>query len=333
MRGYLIKRIIVAIFILLIVMTLNFIIFRVVHPVGDPTHFFLSPTMTAEDKAAIRALWHLDDPLFPNQYLLYMWNLLTWNYGKAFTTPPTEIAPEMAWRLFNSVLILGLALIGGISVGLPLGVLAGSRRGRKSDVTIMGIGLLTWGVPSFFVQILWLLFFSYYCSVWLGFPLLPPSGVVSIPPPTDPFALVVDKLWHMIGPVVTLVIIGFGGWALYTRNMMIDALTEDYVLTARAKGATERTVLYRHAFRSILPPIATMIAMAVPGLVTGAIITETIFGWPGIGQWYIAALNSGNHPVTQAILYNYAVLMIMANLLADVLYGFLDPRIRVGMRR
>jgi peptide/nickel transport system permease protein len=262
-----------------------------------------------------------------------MWNLLTWNYGKAFTLPPTEIAPEMAWRLTNSIFILGAALIGTIAIGLPLGILAGSRRGQKTDVVIMGGGLLTWGIPTFFVQILFLLLFSYYCIRWFGFPLLPPAGVVSLPPPTEPFALFVDRIWHAVGPITTLILAGFGSWALYTRNMMIDTLTEDYILTARAKGATDRRVLYRHAFRSILPPIATIIAMAVPGIVTGAIITESIFGWPGIGQWYISALNNGNHPVTQAILYNYAVLMIVANLLADVIYGFLDPRIRVGMRR
>ena len=114
---------------------------------------------------------------------------------------------------------------------------------------------------------------------------------------------------------------------------MVDALTEDFILTAKAKGLKERDILYKHAFRSILPPVATMIAMSVPGIVTGAVITESIFSYPGIGQWYITALNTGNHPVTQAVLYNYAVLMILANLISDVLYGFLDPRIRVGVRR
>jgi len=115
--------------------------------------------------------------------------------------------------------------------------------------------------------------------------------------------------------------------------MMVDALTEDYIQTARAKGVKGRDVLFRHAFRSILPPVATMVALAIPGIVTGAIITESLFGWPGIGAWYINALMNRNHPVAQAVLYNYAVLMIGANLVTDLLYGFLDPRIRVGQRR
>lgn len=334
LRDYLIKRIIVSVFILFVVMTLNFVMFRVVHPVKDPTALIIDPKLREAGYAdAMKALWGVDKPLFPDQYLKYMWNLLTWQYGYDFGSPPKPVADQMGWRLANTVFILGIALVGTVSIGLPLGVLAGSRRGKKSDVAVMGVGLFTWGFPLFFVQILFLLLFSYYSKVIFGVQLLPPYGVVSIPPPTDAFALFVDKAWHAIGPITTLIIGGFGSWALYTRNLMVDVLTEDYIVTAKAKGVSGRDVLYKHAFRNVLPPVVTMVAMAIPGIVTGAVITETIFGWPGIGQWYISALSSGNHPVTQAVLYNYAVLMILANLIADVVYGFLDPRIRVGVRR
>jgi len=333
-RGYLIRRIITSLFILWVVLTLNFILFRVVHPIKDPTKLLLDPKIEREEyRQAMMKLWGLDKPLFPDQYLVYMWNLLSWQYGYDFGTPPRPIAEQMSWRLTNTVFILGAALVGNISVGLPLGVLAGSRRGKKIDVVVMGVGLFTWGFPLFFIQILFLLFFSYYAKLFFGVMLLPPYGVVSIPPPSDPFALFVDKVWHAIGPITTLIIGGFGSWALYTRNLIIDALTEDYIVTAKAKGVSNRDVLYKHAFRSILPPIATMIAMAIPGIVTGAVLTETIFGWPGIGTWYVNALNTGDHPVAQAVLYNYAVLMILANLVSDIIYGFLDPRIRVGVRR
>jgi len=334
MRDYLIKRILTSVAILFVVITLNFIMFRVVHPVKDPTALFIDPHIRkTEYEAAMKRLWGLDTALFPNQFLTYVWNLLTWQYGVQFSTPPMPIAPEMAWRLANTLFIMGAALLGAIAIGLPLGVLAGSRRGKKTDVAVMGVGLMTWGFPTFFIQILFLLFFSYYSKMLFGVQLIPVSGVVSVPPPTDAFALFVDKAWHAIGPVTTLILAGFGSWALFSRNLMLDALTEDYIVTARAKGVSNRDVLYKHAFRSILPPIATMIAMAIPGVVTGAVITETIFGWPGIGSWYIQSLTSANHPVTQAVLYNYAVLMILANLISDIIYGFLDPRIRVGMRR
>jgi peptide/nickel transport system permease protein len=334
MRGYIIKRVLTSLLILFIVMTLNFVLFRVVHPISDPTFLIIDPNLRKAGYAEkLEALWGLNTPLFPHQFLIYIYNLLTWNYGYQFSAPPTLIAPEMAWRLTNSLIILGTALIGTIAIGLPLGVLAGSRRGSKTDIAVMGAGLFTWGFPVFFIQILFLLFFSYYSIQLFGFQLLPTYGVISTPPPTTPFALIADKAWHAIGPITTLLIAGFGSWALYTRNLMVDALTEDFILTAKAKGASNRDVLYKHAFRSILPPIATIIAMSIPGIVTGAIITETIFGWPGIGAWYISALNSGNHPVSQAVLYNFAFLMILANLVADLIYGALDPRIRVGMRR
>jgi len=334
LKGYVIKRALLAIITLYIVITLNFFIFRVLSPMKDPSSLIIDPgSMRAEQIEILRNLWGLNRPLFPDQYLLYLWNLFTWNYGLSFGQPPTPIAPEMSWRLVNTLMVLGAAVIGTILVGIPLGLLAGSRRGSKTDVSVIGIGLFTWGVPTFFVQILFILLFSYGWNRWFGFPLIAPFGVISLPPPQDPLKYTLDVAWHAAGPIITLVIAGFGSWALYTRNMIVDALTEDFIVTAQAKGVKARDILYKHAFRSILPPIATIIAMAIPGVVTGAIITEQIFSWPGIGAWYIEALNIGNHPVAQAVLYNYAVLMIIANLFADLLYGTLDPRIRVGMRR
>ncbi len=333
LRGYLIKRIITSFFILWVVVTLNFVMFRVVHPIKDPSALILNPEWPVEVRLKLQELWGINEPLFPNQYLRYLWNMLTWQYGLSFDTPPKDISKEMGWRLANTLILLGTVTVITIIIGTYLGVLAGSRRGKKTDVTVMGIGLFTWGFPTFFFQILFLIFFAYYTRINWGIQIIPFGGMVSYPPPQDPLAYLGDVLWHAAGPIITLTVLGFGGWALYTRNLMIDALTEDFILTAKAKGAKERDVLYKHAFRAILPPIATMIAMSIPGIVTGAVITETIFSWPGIGSWYIDALNRGNHPVTQSVLYNYAFLVILANLVSDILYGFLDPRIRVGVRR
>jgi peptide/nickel transport system permease protein len=235
----------------------------------------------------------------------------------------------MAWRLRNTIILLGVATIGTICLGIPLGMFAGAKRGGKTDVTVIGLGLLTWGVPTFFLQLVWVAIFC----LWLG--ILPRAGLVELLPGglPDPLTLAIDIAKHAISPVITLILAGFGSWALYTRNMMVDTLTEDFILTARAKGLKEKDVITKHAFKSMLPPIVTMIALSIPGIVTGAIITESIFAWPGIGQWYIRSLLANNHPVAQAVLYNYAVLMIGANLITDLIYGFLDPRIRVGVRR
>lgn len=331
MRGYLLKRIVLSLVILYVIATLNFIIFQVVAPVDPTTKGWYSPDWNPEMKKMLARLYGLDQPLSV-RYLKYIQNMFTWNFGLSYETRK-PVADEMSWRLVNTVLLLGSALVGTVMVGLPLGILAASRRGTKIDVLAIGSGIFTWGVPTFFIQLLFLLFFAYYAKIWFGFAILPPGGLHSVPPPSDPMAFLVDQAWHLAAPLSTLIVSGFGSWALYTRNIMLDALTQDYILTARAKGLSERTVLYRHAFRATLPPIATMLTLAVPGIVTGAIITEFIFQWPGIGRWYILSLFQGDYPVVQAVVFIYAVLMVVANLVADLLYGVLDPRIRIGYRR
>ncbi len=266
------------------------------------------------------------------RYAQYIQAMFTWNFGYSFGTLQ-PVAEEMSWRLPTTMLLLGSALILTILIGIPLGILAASRRGSTLDATTIGAGLFTWGVPTFFIQLFFMLIFSYYFYVNLGFKLFPESGLYSTPPPADPLVFMADVAWHLAMPVITLVIASFGSWALYTRSLLLDALTQDYIVTARAKGLRERTVLYRHAFRSTLPPIVTMIALAVPGIIGGAVITEWIFTIRGIGQWYLQAMLAADYPVVQAVLFVYAVLMIFANLVADLLYGVLDPRIRVGVRR
>lgn len=328
-RSFLVKRIVVAILVLYVVASLNFVIFQVVSPI-NPVDIIIDPDFTSEMKDLLRKQFGIDQPLHI-RYLKYMENVLTWKFGFSFDNL-RPVSEELAWRLPNTILLLGTALVGVIIVGIPLGILAASRRGSKTDVLAIGSGLLTWGVPTFFIQLLFMLFFCYYLYLWFGirFPL---RGMASDVPSTNPIIYVADVAFHLALPVSTLVIAGFGSWALYTRNLLMDALTQDYIVTARAKGLTERTVLYKHAFRSTLPPVVTMITLAVPGIVTGAMITEWIFTLPGIGRWYLLSLQHGDYPVIQSVLFIYAFLMILANLLADLLYGVLDPRIRVGMRR
>lgn len=330
MRGYLIKRVIIGVFVLYIIASLNFTIFQVIYGM-DPTTTIIDPDFTQEQKNMLLNMYGLLEPLHI-RYLKYIYNVFTWNFGISFLSM-APVTHELGWRLANTVLLLGTALIGTVGLGISVGVLAGSRRGSKTDLAAMALGLFADGVPTFFVQMIFLLFFSYLFFLWFGFQVFPSRGMYTVPLATEPLALVVDVGWHLAMPALSLIVAAFGGWALTTRNLMIDALTQDYVLTARAKGLSERTVLYRHAFASTLPPIATMVTMAVPGIVTGAIITEYIFSWPGIGSWYIAALNAMDYPVVQCVLFIYAALMIVANIVADLLYGVLDPRIRVGVRR
>jgi peptide/nickel transport system permease protein len=330
MRGYLVKRVVVSVLILWIIASLNFVIFQVISPVR-PEQTIVDPDFTPEVRLALADLYGLNESIHI-RYMKYIKNMFTWNFGVSFTNL-APVVEQMSWRLPSTVLLLGSALIATIIVGIPMGILAASRRGSKIDVLTIGSGLVTWGVPVFFIQLLLMLLFCYYTYAWFGFQVFPSRGMYSVPPPEEPLAYMADVAWHLALPLITLVIGSFGSWALYTRSVLLDALTQDYVVTARAKGLSERTVLYRHAFRSTLPPIVTMMALSVPGIIGGAMITEWIFTLPGIGRWYLNSLLSADYPVVQAVLFLYAVLMIFANLIADLIYGALDPRIRVGARR
>ncbi|MHA1835046.1 MAG: ABC transporter permease [Candidatus Baldrarchaeia archaeon] len=336
LRRYLIKRIGVSVLILWVIASINFMIF-VWYP-GDPTAFILGSgeRIKPEVREMILEKYGLRDPLII-RYLKYLRNMFTFGmvepyFGVSYATGKF-VAFEMADRLKWTILLLGSALVGDIILGLLFGMLAGIKRGTKVDATVIAMALFTWGVPAFFIQLLGISFFVHILNFQYGIKIFPRGGPYDIPPPTDPFQLFLNIIWHFSLPVLTLVISGFGSWALYSRNMLLDALTQDFILTARAKGLKERTVLFKHAFKSILPPVATLITLSIPGIVTGAIITETIFQIPGIGKWYLDSLYSYDYPVVQAVLFVYATLVVLCNFIADVLYGILDPRIRVGARR
>jgi peptide/nickel transport system permease protein len=156
----------------------------------------------------------------------------------------------------------------------------------------------------------------------------PIAGTISRPPPTGFFNYILDVLWHLILPLITLVFINFGGYLLITRNLMINVLTEDYILMARAKGLSKRAVLYNHGFRSILPPIVTMMGLSITGVIGGAVITETIFSWHGIGRYLYDAIMEYDYPVMQGTFFLIAVVTIVGTLVVDLIYGLLDPRIK-----
>jgi len=335
-RSYLIKRLILGAIVLWIVATSNFIIFSI--QTGNPVYYILNYRMDETQKEMLLQAYGYYDPLII-KYLKYLRNMFSFGlvypyFGISIKLDKGQyIAHAMVPRLIVTVMLLGFALIGRIIVGIPIGILAAAKRGRKLDVAAVGISLLTWGVPAFFIQLLAVLFFGYILrDLW---------GIYIFPTTFNPPRFSWDITWfleaarQMSLPVLTLVAVGFGSWVLYTRNLLLDALTQDFIATARAKGLSERAVLFKHAFKCVLPPITTMITLAIPGVITGAIITESIFGINGIGTWYIQSLqyDIADYGIAQAVLFIFATLVIICNFIADILYGFLDPRIRVGVRR
>ncbi len=318
--SYILRRVIYALIVLFVIITVNFFIFRVMP--GDPVKMIIDPKMKPEVREALYEQYGLKKPM-SEQYFLYLKNLLTLNLGLSFTTS-RPIMDELLERLPNTLKLLGIALILEILIGVSVGIFAASKRGSAVETFVTSAGLFTHAVPGFFFQLILLLLFGFLI------PIFPIRGTMSAPPPVGAWAQLLDRIHHLILPVFSLVIINFGYWALYTRNAMVEALGQDYIVTARAKGLSKKTVLRHHAFRSILPPIITIIFLSLPGIISGAVVTETIFSWFGVGRYLLDAVLKQDYPAAQGAFYFIALLTIISNFVADIVYGLVDPRIRVG---
>ncbi|MEM3072279.1 MAG: ABC transporter permease [Candidatus Bathyarchaeia archaeon] len=324
-KEYAVKRSVNALVTLIVTVILQFFIFRVLP--GNPVSFMISPNFPLESRMALIKLWGLDKPMH-QQFLTYVANIFTGRFGLSFSTQ-RPVWDEIMERLPNTLLLMGSATALYIALGIWLGVSAASKRGSRLDVASVGLGLFTQAMPTFFLGLLLLFFFGYYLPVAtkgvLGFPI---AGTVSRPPPNNPVEYVFDVLWHLTLPLTTLVVISFGGYLLVIRNLMTDALAEDYVLMARAKGLEEKDVLYRHGFRSILPPVVTMVGLSFSGVIGGAVVTETIFSWHGLGRYLYDAIMEYDYPVMQGAFFLIALVTILGTLIVDLIYGLLDPRIK-----
>ncbi len=316
---FLAKKIVFAIVTILIIMTLNFAIFRLMP--GDPIAMLADQIrLRPEQVARLYELFGLDKPLW-EQYISYMSQTLQGFLGYSYYTQH-PVTQDIMDRLPNTLLLVGVSTIVSIVIGMVVGIVAAARRGSAVDIGAISFGFLGNSVPTFWLGLLLLLIFGVNLQ-W--FPL---RGTTSVPAPTEPIALVVDILWHMALPTLVLVIIQFGGFALVMRAAMMDVLTEDYITLARAKGVDERNVLYKHALRNAMLPMVTVIALAFGFTLSGALLTETVFSWYGLGRYIWDAIVRQDFPALQGIFFIISVMVVAANLVADIIYGFLDPRVK-----
>jgi peptide/nickel transport system permease protein len=317
--SYVAKRVTYAALTLLIIMTLNFVIFRLMP--GDPVALVADVVrLRPEQVERLYELFGLRKPLW-QQYVQYMIQSLRGFYGYSFYSQ-RPISEDIMARLPNTLLLVGTATVLSIVIGMVVGIVVSSRRGSVLDITAITFGFLGNSVPIFWLGLILLLVFGVDLK-WF-----PIRGTTSVPAPTEPLALVLDIMWHMTLPTFALVIILFGGYALVMRAAMLDVLTEDYIQLARAKGLTERTVLYKHALRNAMLPMVTVIALAFGFLLSGALLTETVFSWYGLGRYIWDAILKQDYPALQGIFFIISVMVVAANLIADLIYGFLDPRIK-----
>jgi len=346
LRSFIIKRAIFSVFLIFFVLTLNFIIFQLMP--GNPIEVFVGglkikkPEMINE----ILASFGLDQPVHI-RYVKYIQNMLTGQFGVSFHTGDF-VAKEVAQRLGNTLLLMGLSTTLSIVIGVLLGVLAAHKRGGIFDNVSVLASLTTYSLPSFWMGMMLLLIFYYHLG-WFPsagtFPRewaetyvtsggLPPRLILgnlfgttlAIPSLLE----IVERARHIFLPTLTLTLFSYGGYLLLTRATMLETLTEDYIVTARAKGLKERTVLYKHALKNASLPLITSAALSFGFILTGAIISEQVFTYPGLGKWTWDAISFRDYPALQTIFYLIALCVIAANFLADILYGIVDPRIKYG---
>lgn len=260
--------------------------------------------------------------------------ILLGDFGRSWTImrdrPVTEL---LASRLPNTLKLLVSELIISLCIAIPLGIYSAVKQYSRFDYFFTTLAFMGSAMPTFFFGILMILFLSVLPKL-AGLPYLPPGSSEAVRDYVIPLigtikaGSLADQILHMILPVAVLVFVSVSGWSRYIRASMLDVLRQDYVRTARAKGLSERVVIVKHALRNALIPFITIIVFSLPGLFGGALITETVFSWPGMGRLYVQALGNFDYPVNMAILFITAVLTVIATLLRDVLYTVVDPRIR-----
>ncbi|HPE68717.1 MAG TPA: ABC transporter permease [Thermotogota bacterium] len=271
--------------------------------------------------------YHLDKPV-AERVLRRAWDTLSFDYGKSTFIKNSAGERDVTKIVFDAVpktlLLFGTAIIIDILLGLVLGIKKAQRPGKMLDKSTSVTTMVVFGLPSWWLGMLMIMFFAYTVKIF------PSGGLISTPPPEAGFAAFWDKLYHLLLPVITLVVLGFWGRAFLTRNIVLGILQEDYVMSARARGIPERKVLYGHAMRTAAPPIVTMALLALLASVSGNIVFEGIFSWPGMGNLYWTAIQQNDVPVLMGNLSMTTGLYISGLVILDLIYGFLDPRIKVG---
>ncbi|MGH2392824.1 MAG: ABC transporter permease [Candidatus Limnocylindria bacterium] len=305
MRAYIAARLATAV---LVVLGVSLVSFCLTFLSGDPAEIMLPPGATAEHIAKFRAEWGYDDPLLV-QYWRFLRRAVQGDFGVSLRHGQAAL-PLIAARLPATLQLTVTAMLLAIALAVPLGVLAATHRGGPLDLLAMGVALLGQSVPNFWLAIMMILLFA------VSWGLLPTSGR--------------GGLAHLVMPAVAIAINLTALLTRLVRTTMIEVLAEDYVRTGRGKGLREVMVLTRHALPNALIPLVTVVGLQFGYILGGAVVIETIFTWPGVGLFTIQAILNRDYPVVQASVFILATGVVLINLIVDLLYVWLDPRIRLG---
>jgi peptide/nickel transport system permease protein len=347
LRSFIIKRVIYSFFLVIIVIVLNYIIFMAMP--GDPTGLFQATyKITQEQIESQIKFWGLDQP-HHIRIFHYISNLLSMRLGESFQYKiPVEVG--IMRRLPYTLALLGGSHALAIVVGIFLGVYAAYKRGSLFDSASVTLSLITYTLPVFWMGMIFIYVFSLTLHMFPsagGFPRewalnwpqplninvnanQPGISAIFNVNPSELLRYLGGYLTHITLPFMTLALFTYGGFLLLTRATMLDALTEDYITTAKAKGLPDRSILFKHALKNASLPLIVNIALTFGFIFSGAIITETVFTYPGMGGWIWEAIQYRDYPVLMGTFYIISIAVILAILISDLLYGFIDPRIKYG---
>jgi peptide/nickel transport system permease protein len=312
---FLVRRVIQALVVLLLVTMITFALLRAIP--GNVAVAIMGPGVY-RDPAAIKLFddtYGFNKPWY-SQYLLWLGHLLQGNLGYSWNLNQS-VASVLAVRLPKTVFLVGISTILALIIAIPIGVAQAVRRNKFIDHFFNGFSTIFYAMPSFLLGLLLILIFA------IKFPVLPAEG-----PQGEGLAVVFTQFNALILPIISLTLITLALFSRYMRSSVLDNITEDYVRTAKAKGASERRILVRHVLRNSLIPIATLVGLSLPGILSGALITESVFNYPGMGLLFYQQALKEDYPTLLGIVVIVALATVVGSLLADITYAVLDPRVR-----
>ena len=319
MGSYLLKRLAQIVPIILVIVIVNFFLVHLAP--GDPIVYIIGDAPVSEEIVAqLREKLGLDKPLI-QQLIIYLANVAQGDFGYSYVAREPVLSVIMH-RLPATLLLTVTQYILAIVVGLFLGVISARRQGEAADAAITLLSVLGYAVPVFWLGQMLVLIFAHHLGIF------PSQGMYSLRYDMTPLAAAADVAWHLVLPCITLAVFNLALIARLTRANMLQSLRLEFVMFARSKGISETAVVYRHALRNAVLPVVTIIGLNIKTLITGAVLTETVFAWPGIGRLTYEALTARDYPVLMAMFIFVGILVVVANLLTDLAYAYLDPRIR-----
>ena len=327
MRTVVLRKVANAAVTIVIILIVNFVLFRLLP--GNPAATFIRSgaghSANPELVARQMAIFGLNDPPLV-QLGKYLVNTFTGNWGYSFFQGDSLVSSIIAQKAVWTLILVGTSTLLTIWLGMVIGAAAAWRRGKAVDVSSLAFGFFFYAMPTFWLGIVFIIIFQERIGL---IPILPASFQLPIPYPTDPLGLLIGGVQHWILPALTLTLVQLAGISIIMRNSLIDVLTEDYIVTAQAKGLSDRMILKRHAMPNARLPMVTVIALNLGFVIGGAIQVEQIFSYDGLGQLIIKAVSDKDLPLMQGIFLLITISVVVANLLSDFVYAWLDPRVRL----